>query len=1077
MVIAAGNDIRLRASETSAGNDLELRAGLVNDTGDINLVSANDKAYSLTEQYKKKVGLSASGGFVSIASAKEAGKEAQSSTSVGSQVTADRDAALQAERDINVIGSGISAGRNLSLDAGRDVNVVAAENSSAQRDWEKNKQVGIGVSGDDNGVSVFVGAERIQEKNRQLRETAAASQLSAGRDLDIAAGRDINQTGSDLLALNDINLQAGRDIKIDAAREAQLLEQQRSEERQGLGVTVNHNFGNTKEAASNAGKGDNGVSQASSTLRAVDSISQFLSGPTADVRLGNSKQSSSQQYSEQSNRSSSFSAGNDLNLQANNDVTVKGGQLDAGRDINIKGRDVTLDVARGNVAQESEQSQSWAGIQGGTSGGLKLGIGGSRGLASEDGTQGTSTATQLAAGRDINMQASNDLSLIGSQAQAGRDIDLKAGNDLDIRAVQNASRSESERRSAGGEVGLSVSPQGVGPYVSANLGKGQLERVGQRQQEAYLYAGDRLSFSSGEDTRIAGAVLRGDEVIGQVGGDLSLSSLPDTGSVKGKEFDLSGTVSMTGISGSIGAGKTTGNTNWVQEQTSITARDRLDIRTENHTQIDGALIASDTGNLKLDTDTLGYSDIAGQDKERAYYLNVGGSLGLGGGTPQDASQVGKGEQGANGWSIEGYNYERDREQIVRATVGAGDIVARSDAETGEDSTAGLNRDVSKAYEITKDKEERTDLYVSKSSVEAVGSPIETLQSWKNDAKNYGDSSEETIASIGKLVAAASSVAEGRSLDEIQLQQQGIEALRQANKALEKLSKGDSDQKIVAANFLLGMITGGVETAQSQATAAAIAQLADRNPESALRAVELIFVLQGNQNNTQQNLLPLLAIPLYQALGAALLVGAAATPEVQKGLGTAVNAVMEASGNVTANVQDQLRLSAELWTLVVGTTFPIHELDPKYGTLVNPVVDLDGRNPASGGYAEGGGIISTPNTGGNQLDGQQGGASYTNPEHQLNPGNMYSDSGINNVYDSIRQAPKFPSGFKESVGGTTKHAVNNPDVLSALRDVESGKWQKIYKDGYDANGNKVSIHYFQSKSGKVFDVKVKDNWSN
>nr|WP_272941678.1 hemagglutinin repeat-containing protein [Stutzerimonas stutzeri] len=70
VVIAAGNDIRLRASETTAGNDVELRAGLLSDTGDINLVSANDTAYSLTEQYKKKIGLSTSGGFVSIASAK-----------------------------------------------------------------------------------------------------------------------------------------------------------------------------------------------------------------------------------------------------------------------------------------------------------------------------------------------------------------------------------------------------------------------------------------------------------------------------------------------------------------------------------------------------------------------------------------------------------------------------------------------------------------------------------------------------------------------------------------------------------------------------------------------------------------------------------------------------------------------------------------------------------------------------------------------------------------------------------------------------------------------------------------------
>nr|WP_325166775.1 hemagglutinin repeat-containing protein [Stutzerimonas frequens] len=50
----------------------------------------------------------------------------------------------------------------------------------------------------------------------------------------------------------------------------------------------------------------------------------------------------------------------------------------------------------------------------------------------------------------MNLQASHDLSLIGSQVQAGRDIDLKAGNDLNIRAVQNASSSESERRSAGG---------------------------------------------------------------------------------------------------------------------------------------------------------------------------------------------------------------------------------------------------------------------------------------------------------------------------------------------------------------------------------------------------------------------------------------------------------------------------------------------------------------------------------------------------------------------------------------------------------------------------------------------------
>ena len=36
---------------------------------------------------------------------------------------------------------------------------------------------------------------------------------------------------------------------------------------------------------------------------------------------------------------------------------------------------------------------------------------------------------------------------------------------------------------------------------------------------------------------------------------------------------------------------------------------------------------------------------------------------------------------------------------------------------------------------------------------------------------------------------------------------------------------------------------------------------------------------------------------------------------------------------------------------------------------------------------------------------------------------------------------------------------------------------MYKDGYNKYGDEVSIHYFQSESGTVFDVKVKTGWSN
>ncbi|MEN5095208.1 hemagglutinin repeat-containing protein [Pseudomonas protegens] len=64
----------------------------------------------------------------------------------------------------------------------------------------------------------------------------------------------------------------------------------------------------------------------------------------------------------------------------------------------------------------------------------------------------------------------------------------------------------------------------VGKWASLSVPKrdgvlcrrGNLECEGERHQEAYLYAGDRLGFTSGKDTTIAGGNLRGDEVVGRV---------------------------------------------------------------------------------------------------------------------------------------------------------------------------------------------------------------------------------------------------------------------------------------------------------------------------------------------------------------------------------------------------------------------------------------------------------------------------------------------------------------------------------------------------------------------------------
>ena len=89
----------------------------------------------------------------------------------------------------------------------------------------------------------------------------------------------------------------------------------------------------------------------------------------------------------------------------------------------------------------------------------------------------------------------------------------------------------------------------------------------------------------------------------------------------------------------------------------------------------------------------------------------------------------------------------------------------------------------------------------------------------------------------------------------------------------------------------------------------------------------------------------------------------------------------------------------------------------------------------------------------------------------------SSNELKNVYNSIKESPNYPKDFEPVKNGTKKVNINNGEVYDKLRQVESGKWSKVYKDGYDSMGNKVSIHYFQSESGKVFDVKVKNYWSN
>jgi hypothetical protein len=80
----------------------------------------------------------------------------------------------------------------------------------------------------------------------------------------------------------------------------------------------------------------------------------------------------------------------------------------------------------------------------------------------------------------------------------------------------------------------------------------------------------------------------------------------------------------------------------------------------------------------------------------------------------------------------------------------------------------------------------------------------------------------------------------------------------------------------------------------------------------------------------------------------------------------------------------------------------------------------------------------------------------------------------NIYTSIKNAPGYNPHFIRIQNGLTKGPVDNKQLLFQLNQVGSG-WQKVYQNGW-INGQKVSLHYFQDSSGKVFDFWIQNGWS-
>ncbi|MGO7611092.1 hemagglutinin repeat-containing protein [Rhizobium ruizarguesonis] len=718
------------ASELGASGNINLDAGgaaviagsqgyadgSISVKGDsVSVIGAAEQHELEITRKKSGFGVGGGGGFISIYGSQQNSGRQASELNVASVLSAGTDVALKSrDTDINILGSQIYADQNITLDAARDVNITPGAESASSEEKEKRSGFGISFGSSSGGFSVGIGLSSVSDATKQGSQTNAMATLSAGNDLTITAGRDANLQAANVSAERDVGITAERDVNLFSAQDQTNYEHLHEEFFAGISLSVS-----------------------TSLVSAADSVS------VAAQKLANI----SDGYSAANAAFASLKAYDAL------DKIAKGG--------NVGSASLTVGFT---YQKEKEAAQTSVPVLTDIRGGRSVTIEAVSGDL-------TSHGAQIAAGYD----ADGDV-VISDNDNAG-DITLKAGKDIILESAQATDSSSTSSASGGASIGVSagIGINGVsgGLTGGADASVGKSNANGTTQVNTHVNGTGDIILESGNDTRLAGAVVSGDTVTANVGGDLTILSVPDTGASSNHSasggFSLGGGQLLSGVQ--IGGGSGSGETNWITEQSGLVSTGAMDVTVAGNTHLGAGKIVSESGDLILDTGTLTYDNFDGRINYEGFSVDVGIDL-----------SSGKDENGnsTTNHTLEGSYQLDDTRQTVRATVGSGDIVIRDQEQQDaleHDGTSSrpldeLNRDPDKAYEITKDKHVDLDFYMSSNSLQAVGNGIKEAIEPGGFIDKYLLDKELTPEEVANIKSGLDALANGGSLGGC-TQQQGF----------------------------------------------------------------------------------------------------------------------------------------------------------------------------------------------------------------------------------------------------------------------------------------------------------------
>ncbi|WP_409997600.1 hemagglutinin repeat-containing protein [Escherichia coli] len=738
VTLTAGRDMTSQAASLSAQKGLALMAG-----HDVTLTGAQNT--SSLDEYHKVTG---SSGMLSKTTT-TTHDVTDRRTMTGSELNGDT-VSISAGHNLNATGSSVAGDNRVSLAAGNNLNIGTLTESNRETHLKQEKKSGLMSSG---GVGFSMGSQSLKVTDTATDTTQKGSTVgSVHGDVSLQAGNRLTVNSSDLIAGRDMAL-SGKEVSITAATDQHVQTHTVEQKTSGLTLALSGTAGSalnttveTVQAAKSAGN---------SRLEALQGVKAALSGAQA--------------------------------VQAGRLADAQG--ADAGNN-----NTVGISLSYGSQSSKSEQQSEQTVAKGST----------------------------LTAGNNLSIQATGsgvkgvdgDLTIQGSQIKAGNNILLQANRDVNLVSAENTSKLEGKNTSSGGSVGVGVGVGsggwGISVSASANQGKGSEKGNGTTHTETTVDAGKQLAIISGRDTTLTGAQAGGETVKVDAGRHLTLTSEQDSDRYDSKQQNASagGSFTFGSMSGSasvnLSRDKMHSNYDSVQEQTGIFAgRGGFDVTTGQHTQLNGTVIASTAtaDKNRLDTGTLGFSDIENRADYKVEHQSVGISTGgsIGG---QFAGNM------ANNLLV-GANHEGHADSTTQSAVSAGNITIR-DTKSQKQDVADLNRDAAHANQTL--------------------SPI-----FDREKEHQRLQQAQLIGEIGNQVADIART-EGQIAGE--KAKRDPAALNQARAELEAAGKPFTEQDVAQRAYNNGMAasgfgTGGKYQQAIQAATAAVQGLAGGNLSAAL----------------------------------------------------------------------------------------------------------------------------------------------------------------------------------------------------------------------------------------------------